>query len=135
MAPACPKPTYKKRETKRKAPKELIPLEETEQKTVIDWLKWHNILFSATVPDRRYCNRMGYVPGVPDLMIYDKPPKVIEGFQFVGCAIELKRVKGGIVSPEQTEWLEKLTESGWACRVCYGADEAIKFLEYLEYGK
>lgn len=128
---AVPKPTFKKREYKRPAIKELVPLEETEQATVIEWLKLHNVLFSANVPDRRYCKRMGYSPGLPDLVIFQKPPAY--NGQFVGCAIELKRRKGGIVSPEQRIWIEKLQKEGWIAVVCAGADEAILILEQCGY--
>jgi hypothetical protein len=130
----CPKPTRTSRTFKRPAIKELNPLEDTEQKTVIDWLKCNNILFSATVPDRRYCHRMGYIPGVPDIMIYDRPAIVIDGMVYVGAAIEMKRRKGGVVSPEQAKWISSLRDRGWACEICYGADQAIAFLNSLGYG-
>lgn len=44
-------------------------------------------------------------------------------------AIELKRVKGGRVSPEQREWLEALAAVGVRAAVCHGAKEAVEFIE------
>ncbi len=52
----------------------------------------------------------------------------------VGVAIELKRQKGGRVTPEQTAWLEHLKARGWAVAVCRGAMEAIRFLQELGFG-
>ncbi len=128
-----PKPSFPKRASKRPAPLESIPLEDTEQRTVIEWLQVHKILFSANVPDRRMCKRLGYVPGLPDILIYDRPTVVENGLVYVGAAIEMKRRKGGIVSLEQHEWLAKLTERGWKCCVARGCDQAIKFLEECGY--
>jgi hypothetical protein len=45
-----------------------------------------------------------------------------------GVIIELKRVRGGVTSPDQKRWIETLTNFGWICRVCAGADMAIKFV-------
>jgi hypothetical protein len=131
--PPVPKPTHRKRTEKRPVVIESNPLEMTEQMAVIDWLRLHRVLFSATVPDRRICKRMGYSPGVPDLMIYDRPQVVENGKLYVGVAIELKRRKGGVVSPKQVEWIKALSERGWLCFVAYGADMAIAFLEACGY--
>ena len=131
-----PKPPRKERvkNTLEKVVVENNPMEDTEQQTVVAWLRAHKILFSATVPDRRMCQRMGYIPGVPDLMIYDRPPIVENGLMYVGCAIEIKRRKGGVVSPEQAAWITSLRELGWACTIARGCDEAITFLKSLGYG-
>lgn len=131
---SCPKPERKKRGFKRTTVIESVPLEDTEQYTVIDWLRAHKILHTANVPDRRNCHRMGYSKGVPDILIFDRPAMVQNGLVFVGAAIEMKRRKGGIVSPEQAQWLENLKELGWSCKVAYGADDAIQFLESNGYG-
>jgi hypothetical protein len=39
--------------------------------------------------------------------------------------IEMKRTKGGKVSPEQKDWLRYLQECGYTCYVANGAKEAI----------
>jgi hypothetical protein len=131
--PPVPKPARKKREKIGRVRVESNPLEDTEQMCVVDWLRLHRVLFSATVPDRRICQRMGYSPGVPDLMIYDRPETVENGLVYVGAAIEMKRRKGGIVSAEQKIWIEGLAERGWKCKVALGADDAIQFLEECGY--
>jgi len=134
MLRACPKPIRKKRDFKRPAVMEQVPLEDSEQYALIEWLKLHKILHTANVPDRRNCQRMGYSKGIPDLLIFTRPPIVSDGLVYVGCAIEIKRRKGGVVSPEQKQWLENLNDLGWACFVAHGADEGIKFLKGLGYG-
>jgi len=133
--PPIPKPTRIKRSFKRPAPMESNPMEATDQMTVVDWLRAHKVLFSATVPDRRTCQRMGYSKGVPDIMIYDRPLIIEDGMMFIGCAIEMKRLKGGVLSPEQKIWLSELKERGWKCHVAHGCDDAIKFLKECGYGK
>jgi hypothetical protein len=48
-------------------------------------------------------------------------------------AIELKRSKGGRVSPEQAQWLRILSDNGWRAVVCHGAYDAINEVKAL-YG-
>jgi hypothetical protein len=62
---------------------------------------------------------------VPDVLIFEP----LAGH--VGVAIELKRVKGGKVSPEQERWLGWLRARGWCAFVARGADEAMARLEEL----
>ena len=65
----------------------------------------------------------GNKKGVPDIILpYPKLP-------FFGLFIELKRPKvrgvpAGVVKVEQMEWLETLSEVGYATYVCYGAHAA-----------
>ena len=135
MSPAVPKPKRYPKERFFKPRKivriEANPLEETEQKTVVDWLKAHKLLFTANVPDRRYCQRMGYSPGVPDILIFDRPLRVENGYLWIGAALEMKRRKGGVVSDEQQGWLDSLKNLGWITKVAYGCDDAIRWLEGL----
>lgn len=71
---------------------------------------------------------MGVKNGVPDLML------LIKRGHWSGIFIELKRVKGGVVSTEQKDWLAFLREQGFGAIVCYGWLEARKVLiEYLEW--
>lgn len=64
----------------------------------------------------------GLKSGVPDNFIM----RPVRGCP--GVVIELKRVKGGNVSPEQKTWLETLKSFGWITRVSKGADDAIRFV-------
>lgn len=62
----------------------------------------------------------GVRAGVPDLFL----PVASRGVH--GLWVELKRAKGGRVSPEQEGWAKALIEQGYCVVVCYGADEAIQ---------
>lgn len=117
---------------------EIIPTEEQEQLALVQWLELHEIKYTHVpnegkhkVQYRAKQKRMGVKPGVPDILIFDRPPLYPEN---VGVAIELKRQKGGRVTPEQTTWLEDLKTRGWAVAVCRGAMEAIRFLQELGFG-
>ena len=55
----------------------------------------------------------GVMRGVPDLFV-----------PAWGLWIEMKRTKGGVVSVEQTDWIEYLQGLGYAAVVCRGCDEA-----------
>ncbi|WP_461371769.1 VRR-NUC domain-containing protein [Candidatus Darwinibacter acetoxidans] len=115
-----------------------IPSEEDEQKTLVEWLMWHRIRF-CHVPNGGYrtkregakFKRLGVQKGMVDILIFDPPPACPEN---VGVAIELKRQKGGRVTPEQIAWLEDLKARGWAVAVCQGAMEAIRVLQELGFG-
>ena len=117
---------------------EIIPNEEQEQLALVQWLELHKIRYTHVpnegkhkVQYRAKQKRLGVKPGVPDILIFDRPPLYPEN---VGVAIELKRQKGGRVTPEQIAWLEDLKARGWAVAVCRGAMEAIRFLQELGFG-
>jgi hypothetical protein len=74
---------------------------------------------------------LGVKPGVPDLLIFDPPPRFPD---YVGVALELKREKGGRLSDEQAEWLEKLRLRGWMAEHHAGSNAAIDWLESLGFG-
>lgn len=57
--------------------------------------------------------------GAPDFLIFTNP----------AVAIEMKRVKGSKVSPDQIEFLEELSGHGWRCFVTYGHEAAALALE------
>ena len=121
------------------------PYEEDEQIKLAQYLDMKNYCW-CHVPNegkhkvqyRAKQARMGVKSGVPDIFIFDSPERAIREMvgceikRFKGIAIELKRKKGGRVSKEQKEWLNKLEDRGWLTRVCKGADEAIDLLEELE---
>lgn len=115
------------------------PPEEAEHMALVQWLELHAIRYTHVpneglhkVQYRVKQKRLGVKPGVPDILIFDPPPACPEN---VGTAIELKRRKGGRVTPEQSAWLCVLKDRGWAVAVCQGAMEAIEFLESLGYGR
>lgn len=69
---------------------------------------------------------MGVKAGVPDLFL-PVGKTGPDGLRY-GLYIELK-APGGRLRPNQREWLEALRLQGYACAVCYGAEEAEQALE------
>lgn len=133
-------PVPPKRELKRTD----IPTEHQLQvKVVAWWNKWHGefglpVFALYAVPsgglrDVIIAARMkseGVRRGYPDLQM-DVPRG---GFH--GLRIEMKRIKGGSVSPEQKEVHQFLREQGYSVAVCRGNDEAIAVIkDYLTIGE
>jgi hypothetical protein len=136
----CPKPIRVKKEkpVKRKVVVESNPLECIDQETVSDYLKAHKVFFMISIAGAylhpatyNRLKKMGYSPGPSDIIIFDEPPAY--GNQFVGVALEMKRKKGGVLSDEQIDWLDKMIQRRWHIHVAYGADDAIQFLELCGY--
>jgi len=123
------KKTYKKSVVKRKITPES---ESNQQEIVIKYLR-------LAYPDALYCasaggmrtsylqaikmKRTGYVKGFPDLFIYE--PRN----EYNGLAIEMKKEKGGVASPEQKRWQEQLRNRGYASYISKGSEEAIKQID------
>lgn len=77
--------------------------------------------------DIRTARRMkatGTRSGVPDICL-----PVARG-RYHGLYIELKKRKGGTVSPNQKIWINRLQEQGYMAIVCHGCDEAIEAIEH-----
>ena len=105
------------------------PTEHAEQVTLVQW-------FDAAYP--QYAGRLFAIPnggwrakaqalklqlegvraGVPDLFL----PVATGGKH--GLFIEMKRSKGGTVSPEQKDWLAHLKQQGYRAEVCKGFEAA-----------
>jgi len=116
---------------------QLIPYEDEEQMVVAQWLVWNEVRFNHspaegdhTIQYRRKQHAMGLFPGFPDLHLPASPPAKPE---YKGTYIELKRQKGGSVSPEQRDWITYLRANGYYCEICKGAREAIPLLRELGY--
>jgi len=124
----------KSAQIKKRRKRALTATELQEQIALVDWMKIKKIKHYAipngswrTLIEAANLKRSGVSPGVPDICI----PMPIEPYH--GLYIELKRSGGGIVSPEQHEWLQWLSDSGYAARVCWGAEAAIKtIITYLD---
>ncbi len=70
--------------------------------------------------------RMGVAKGFPDIFI------AVAAGGFHGCFLELKRIKGGVISPEQQNWVDYLNKAGYKAAICRGFEEAKAcVLEYL----
>lgn len=69
--------------------------------------------------------KMGVLAGVPDLFL----PAPRKGY--AGLFIEMK-VGGNRITQQQAELIHGLSNQGYLCSVCYGADAAIKEIsDYL----
>lgn len=107
-----------------------IPSEEVEQRIFVQWLEvkglpyWHtpNSTFTKSWQIKNRNTALGVKAGIPDLFIV-LPHGLL--------AIEMKRVKGGVISPAQKYWLEILDKAGVKTYVAKGAEEAIVITELL----
>ena len=115
-----------------------VPIEHDEQVKVIQWCDAH--------PDRRVSRIYSHLnglrapigavikakasggrKGIPDLFL------PIPCGQYHGLYIEMKRIKGGSLTPEQKDWIEFLSDSGYKAIACKGHESAIEVIkEYLE---
>ncbi len=101
------------------------PHEEVEQRNVIIYCAYAGIPVFA-IPNggsrnKREAARLtaqGVKKGVPDLFI----PRAAGKFH--GLFIEMKREKGGRLSPDQAEWIALLRREGYAAYACPGFDNA-----------
>jgi len=107
----------------------LNPTEEEEQKVLVQWLELKKLKFTS-VPNSTWTpsihqkvknKAMGLRAGFPDMIVL-VPDQLL--------CIELKRKKGGKVELSQQQWIEALNKTPFVnAKVCFGADEAIKFVE------
>lgn len=65
----------------------------------------------------------GATVGVSDLLL------AITTDQYAGLWIEMKRIKGGVVSEEQKQFIELMLESGYQAVIAHGAEDAIQKIE------
>lgn len=80
-------------------------------------------------PTQARLKREGRTAGIPDLFL-----PAASG-RYHGMFIELKRTKGGKVTPEQVVWINRLREAGYCALVCLGYEAAIKAMEHYLAGK
>lgn len=114
----------------KKRTADSVPLEKEEQQKFVKWLKankikhWANGLGVKLDYDVKYMASLrsqGHYKGIADMTVLLPKGRAI--------FIEMKRIKGGVVSPEQKKWLKDLQDLGYPAKVCYGADEAIEFVK------
>lgn len=110
--------------------------EEQECFVFVQWCRLNNIRLAHIANESRSgsksamirgakLKRMGQSKGYWDYQVFvpqneDKTKMII---------IEMKREKGGSVSPEQKEWGEVYKSAGIPCKICKGAYEAIDFVK------
>jgi hypothetical protein len=105
-----------------------VPSESLEASRLVDWLRMKGLKFSH-VPNESSSKkqgvknkRAGTSKGVPDYLVLLPGSGVLW--------LELKRVKGGRVSPEQKEWVEALNKlPGQFAYVAYGFEDAKRLVE------
>jgi VRR-NUC domain len=114
-----------------------MPSEHEEQVLLIKWCWNHpdkriRLIYShlngmrTTVGTAIKARDAGARRGIPDLFL----PVATENYH--GLYIELKRQKGGVVSPQQKEMMLLLAEQNYAVYVCKGAKEASEVItKYL----
>lgn len=105
----------------------VIPTEHEEQKNFVQWFrrKYPSVRIFA-IPNGGARNPAtacrlkveGVLRGVPDLFIPEWR-----------LWIEMKRIKGGVLSPEQKDWIEYLKNNDYVCMVGYGCEGAIREVE------
>jgi hypothetical protein len=130
------KPLEQKKVVKKQSEnKVIIPTEHEEQSKLHQWLSYRNVNHAA-IPNAnamsflnknvaiRVTNKLkaeGMSPGFPDLIVFANKYLLI---------IEMKRLKGGVLSEQQKEWKNIISNYNY-CKhfVCNGADEAIKEIQ------
>lgn len=106
----------------------MIPTEAEEQAVVLQYcdLKGYkyfhvpNSTYTKSYKQKAFNWAQGVRRGVPDLFI-------IVGKKMI--AIEMKRTRGSVTSPEQKQWVDNLNSANVPARICNGAKEAIAFVE------
>lgn len=121
--------------------KNNTPLERAEQARFVQWLEnQHGITFSSTAQStytnswnqKRLNHATGLRKGVPDMLVVISPEASQDGLGYL-LFLELKRKKGGVVSPEQKKWIEAINAIGTLqvqAYVAKGADEAINITSH-----
>lgn len=114
--------------------------ESQEQQLLFEWAalsagRWPELALMYHIPNggsrsKAEAGRFkaeGVKSGVPDICL----PAARGGYH--GLYIELKRVKGGRVSPAQQGWIAALRDQGYCACVCKGWDDAAHVIKaYLE---
>lgn len=119
------------------------PLEEDEQAEFVIWLEAMGLKFSATAQStyteswnqKRKNHKLGLRRGVPDLIVIIPAEKSADDKPYL-LFVEMKRKRGGVVSPEQRIWIDSINSilaDDVAAFVAKGADEAIEIVDsYLK---
>lgn len=110
-----------------------IATEEMEQMALIQWCRMKGNPFNKcfSIPNGGHRHKAtagrlkasGVKAGVPDLFWY-----VARG-GFNGLFVEMKRVKGGVLSESQKTMRDRLQNEGYRVRVCAGFEAAKAALE------
>lgn len=111
----------------------LTPLEDLECYAFADWLHHTGLTFTHIAngqwqpswKQRIKYSRIGVRRGFPDYVVIIPQERSIHSRALL-LAIEMKRIKGGKVEPEQIEWQRAINQiEDCQAFICRGADEAI----------
>lgn len=129
------------------SPNDVCPLEDDECIKFHQWLELRHIPHAHIANESRSSSRsamirgaklkrMGQSAGVWDYEIF-LPVKGITGEidDYQLAKVEMKRKKGGTISPAQKAWGKIYDTAGIPNKICYGADEAIAFVKSLGYNE
>jgi hypothetical protein len=107
-----------------------VPTEADEARTLVAYLRLRGYFFhhspnetGSSMEARRRAIRVkreGTSRGFPDYLVLTRRGPVF---------IELKRLRGSVVSPEQLEWIGALNGAGIEAHIARGAEEAINIIE------
>ena len=120
--------------------KNNTPLERHEQATFVQWLELEGLLFSSTAQStyttswnqKRLNHATGLRKGVPDMLVIIPGERSQDGSGYC-LFIEMKRIKGGVLSKEQKEWIKAINALGTLriqAYVAKGCNEAIKIVSH-----
>jgi len=120
------------------------------QKAIFEWaermipkypdLKWLNGSLNGVrlnIGQAVKAKKAGMKRGFPDINLPVTSIAVNSNYGragiWCGLYIELKKEKGGSVTPEQKKWLRHLSDQGYFACVCKGKEAAIQLIiQYLE---
>lgn len=108
----------------------MIPTEAEEQIRFVQYLRLKNLAhfrvpnetFTKSWRQKNMNTALGVSKGVPDLFV------IVAGRLI---AIEMKRVKGSVTSPEQKVWISRLNKAGVPAYIAKGCSEAIAIIELM----
>lgn len=116
---------------KVKKAKQAIPLEDYEQIVFVVWLQKQGFRPSASANggsrnlyEAMKLKRMGVWAGWPDVFV------PLPTTKYHGFFVEMKRIKGGKVLPQQLECLSYLRDNGYYAEVAHGAEDAKKHFNF-----
>lgn len=114
--------------------------EDQEQEMIFDWAEAikprdHRLENLFAIPNGGYRSKAtaarlkatGVRAGVPDMCL------AYPSGEYHGLFVELKRADGGVLSPAQKIWIERLRLLGYKACVAHGHEEAIRIImDYLD---
>lgn len=120
----------------------LTAKEAEEQEALFEWaarlegkypdLKWMYHIANGEKRDKATAaklQRMGVKSGVLDIFL----PVAVNGFH--GMYVEMKRLRGGVLSQEQLDWIDHLMRQGYYVLSCKGWEDASRHIELYLSGK